>query len=66
MDMGNAKILNIIMLGVYVGFTDILDKKVLLDAMNVKLGKRPDLLPLNYEAFEKGYSIGAAAKKDNP
>ena len=66
MDMGNAKILNIIMLGVYVGFTDILDKKVLLDAMNVKLGKRPDLLPLNYEAYEKGYSIGAAAKKDNP
>lgn len=64
MDMGNAKVLNIIMLGVYVGFTEVLDKQVLLDAMKVKLGKRPELLPLNFEAFKRGIEIGAAAKKE--
>lgn len=64
LEMGNSKVLNIIMLGVYVGYTQIIDKSVIIHAIDHKIGaKRPQLLPLNYEAFEKGLAIGAAARE---
>lgn len=64
LDMGNPKVLNIIMLGAYVGFTGVIEPQVIRDAIEHKIGaKRPQLLPLNYEAFEKGLEIGRKAKK---
>lgn len=62
LEMGNAKILNILMLGVYIGYTDAIPESVVLDAIVTQLGKKPDLIPLNKEAFAKGLSIGKAAK----
>ncbi len=58
LEMGNAKVLNVIMLGVYVGYTDVVPADVVWSTIEHKLGKKPKLLPLNKQAFEKGLEIG--------
>lgn len=58
LEMGNAKVLNVIMLGVYVGYTEVVAPEVVWDTIEHKLGKKPKLLPLNKQAFEKGLEIG--------
>lgn len=62
LEMGNAKILNVIMLGVYVGYTEVISPEVVWKTIEEKLGKKPKLLPLNREAFEKGLELGKAQK----
>ncbi|MBP2652110.1 MAG: pyruvate ferredoxin oxidoreductase [Firmicutes bacterium] len=63
LELGNAKVLNIIMLGVYVGYTGIIEPQIIWNTIEHKLGSKPKLLPLNRQAFEKGMSIGVAARK---
>ncbi len=63
-ELGNPKVLNIIMLGAYIGYTEVVSEEVILDAIRHKIGaKKPELLPLNEEAFAKGLAIGRAAKQ---
>ncbi len=62
LEMGNAKVLNVIMLGVYVGFTEVIDPAIVWDTIEHKLGSKPKLLPLNRQAFDKGLEIGRAQK----
>lgn len=63
LEMGNPKVLNIIMLGAYIGYTDVVSEDVILEGIRNKIGKKkPQLLPLNEEAFAKGLEIGKAAK----
>ena len=62
LDMGNAKVLNVIMLGVYVGYTEVVPPGVVWDTIEHKLGGKPKLLPLNKQAFEKGLEIGRGQK----
>ena len=62
LEMGNAKVLNVIMLGVYVGYTEVVPPEVVWDTIEHKLGKKPKLLPLNKAAFEKGLELGRAQK----
>ncbi len=47
LEMGNAKVLNIIMLGAYVGYTQVVPEDVVWNTIEHKLGKKPKLLPLN-------------------
>ena len=61
LEMGNAKVLNIIMLGVYIGYTKCLPEDVVLDTIVRKLGKKANLIPLNKEAFAKVLALGRAA-----
>lgn len=63
LEMGNAKVLNVIMLGVYVGYTEVIDPAIVLDTVLHKLAKKPKLIPMNKAAFEKGLEIGRAQKK---
>jgi len=58
LEMGNAKILNVIMLGVYVGYTEVIAPEIVWDTIEHKLAKKAALLPLNRQAFEKGLAIG--------
>ncbi len=58
LEMGNAKVLNVIMLGVYVGYTEVVAPEVVWETVEHKLGSKPKLLPLNKEAFDKGLEIG--------
>ena len=62
LEMGNAKVLNIIMLGAYVGYTQVVPEDVVWQTIEQKLGKKPKLLPLNKQAFEAGLKIGKEAR----
>ena len=62
LEMGNAKVLNVIMLGVYVGYTEVVPPEVVWNTIEHKLGGKPKLLPLNKQAFEKGLEIGREQK----
>ena len=62
LEMGNPKVLNIIMLGAYVGYTQVVPENVVWDTIQHKLGKKPKLLPLNKQAFEAGLKIGKEAQ----
>ncbi|WP_315167542.1 2-oxoacid:acceptor oxidoreductase family protein [Metaclostridioides mangenotii] len=57
-ELGNTKVLNIIMLGVYIGYTNVIDPKIIWETVEHKLSSKPKLLPLNKQAFEKGLEIG--------
>ena len=64
LEMGNPKVLNIIMLGAYIGYTEVVSEDVILEGIRNKIGKKkPQLLPLNEEAYAKGLAIGKAARK---
>lgn len=58
--LGSAKVLNIIMLGVYLGFTQVIAPETVWQTIERKLGAKPKLLPLNRRAFEAGLEIGRA------
>ncbi|MDR3265193.1 MAG: 2-oxoacid:acceptor oxidoreductase family protein [Synergistaceae bacterium] len=58
LELGNPKVLNVVMLGVYVGCTDILDETVVENTVVRELGKKEKLIPLNREAFHRGLEIG--------
>lgn len=62
LEMGNPKVLNIIMLGAYVGYTQVVPEDVVLDTIVHQLSKKPALIPLNREAFARGLAIGKAAR----
>lgn len=62
LELGNAKVLNVIMLGVYVGYTEVIDPAVVWQTIEHKLASKPKLLPLNKTAFEKGLELGRAQK----
>lgn len=60
LEMGSAKVLNLIMLGAYIGYTQVVPEQVVLETIVKQLGKKTSLLALNEEAFQKGVSIGRA------
>ena len=63
-ELGNPKVLNLVMTGVIVGYTDILPADNVLQTAFKKLGaKRPELNPLNEKAFRRGIEIGKAARQ---
>lgn len=65
LELGNSKVLNVIMLGVYVGYTEVVPPEVVWNTVEENLSKKPKLLPMNREAFEKGLAIGRASKVAN-
>ncbi len=64
MELGNTKVLNVIMLGAYIGYTEVFPVDVMWRTIEAKLSKKPKLLPMNREAFEKGLAIGREAAKN--
>lgn len=62
LELGNLKVLNIVMLGVYIGYTEVIAPDIVWKTIEHKLGKKPALLPLNKRAFEKGLEIGKAQR----
>ena len=62
LEMGNAKVLNVIMLGVYIGYTQVIPEDVMLNSIREQLSKKPKLIPLNEKAFNAGLAIGKAAR----
>lgn len=63
-EMGNPKAINLIMLGVYIGYTNAVEPEIIEETIKAKLGrKRPELLPLNIDAFRRGLKIGRGVKQ---
>ncbi len=62
LELGNSKVLNIVMLGTYVGYTEVLDPGVLWNALAKKLAKKPELLALNEKAYATGLKLGQEQK----
>ncbi len=62
LELGNAKVLNVIMLGVYVGYTEVIAPSIVWDTIEHKLASKPKLLPLNKQAFEKGLELGRSQR----
>ena len=50
LEMGNSKVLIIIMLGVYVGCTEVIVPEIVWSSIEHKLAKKAKLLPLNPQA----------------
>ncbi|HHW95075.1 MAG TPA: pyruvate ferredoxin oxidoreductase [Mogibacterium sp.] len=61
-DMSNERALNVIMLGVYIGYTNAVPEEVMIKGIETNFKKKPDLIEPNIEAFKKGLEIGKAAK----
>ena len=53
-ELGNALVANIVMLGAYIGISNILDKEVVLDIVKYNLKDKPKLIDINVNAFNKG------------
>ena len=62
LELGNAKVLNVIMLGVYVGYTEVIAPDIVWQTIEHKLSSKPKLLPLNKQAFEKGLETGRSQR----
>ena len=63
-ELGNLKVLNLVMVGAIIGYTEVLPAENVLQTAFKKLGaKRPELNPINEAAFKRGYAIGKAAKE---
>ena len=62
-EMGSEKVLNVIMLGVYIGYTGIIPDDIMLNTVLQKLGKKESMIAINKAAFLKGLEIGKAAQK---
>lgn len=58
LEMGDPRIVNIIMLGAYIGFTNIVPEKVVVDGIHNKFAHKKNVIPLNEKAFQTGLEIG--------
>ncbi len=63
-ELGDARTQNLVMVGAYVGRTGLLSPEDVKRTAEKKLGaKRPELIPLNNEAFQRGWDLGRASIK---
>lgn len=60
---GNVKTVNMIMLGAFVGATEIVAYNSLIDLVQEKMGKKKDLLEMNLRVVEEGYQFARSALK---
>lgn len=62
-ELGNPKVLNLVMSGAIIGYTDVLPAENVLHTAFKKLGaKRPELNAVNEAAFRRGLEIGRSAR----
>lgn len=61
-ELGNPRVMNLVIVGAIIGYTDLLPAQNVLETAFKKLGaKRPEMNPLNEAAFTRGLEIGKAA-----
>jgi len=62
-DAGTGKAANMVMLGAYVGATDVVPFEALMEQARHEFAKRPKLVPVNTKCIEDGYKLGQAARR---
>ncbi len=55
---GTGRAANMVMLGAYVGATDIVPIDAVFEQVKEEFEKRPKLVPVNVKCIEEGYKIG--------
>lgn len=62
-ELGSPKVMNLVIAGAFIGYSEILPAENVLQTAFKKLGaKRPELNPLNEAAFNRGLEIGRVAR----
>ncbi|HUU03793.1 MAG TPA: 2-oxoacid:acceptor oxidoreductase family protein [Myxococcota bacterium] len=61
--VGTARAANLVMLGVYIGFTRVVDKDAAAAMIKKQFAKKAKFIPANIAAFEAGYKQGSSARK---
>lgn len=62
-ELGNDKVANIVMFGALVAAGDAVSEKSALEMLDEKLGKKkPEFIPMNRSAFQKGKELGCIGK----
>ena len=62
-EAGSLKAQNLVMLGAFIGCTDLFDADAVQKTIDNQLGKKkPEMLPINRKAFEIGLAVGRTAK----
>ena len=62
-DIKNERALNVIMLGVYVGYTEAVPEEVIIKGIEHKFEAKPKLIAPNVDAFKMGIEVGKSQKK---
>ncbi len=58
---GNVKTVNMIMLGAFVGATEVVSYNTLIELVKEKMGKKKDLLEMNLQVVDEGYHFAKSA-----
>lgn len=53
-EIGSPKVMNVVVIGAYVGCTGALEPDEVLKALDIKLGKKPQFIEMNRSAFKAG------------
>jgi 2-oxoglutarate ferredoxin oxidoreductase subunit gamma len=58
---GTRRAANIVMLGLYVGWSGIVEKETCIEVIKHEFERKPKFVPMNVAAFEAGYGTGREA-----
>ncbi len=61
-ELGSTKIANVLMVGAYIGYTELLPEENVLATVLKKLARKAEFVDMNKAAFAKGLEIGRAAR----
>ena len=61
-ELGSTRIANMLIMGVYMGYTGLLDKAILYEALKLAI-KRKRLMDINVKAVDKGFDFGVKNRK---
>ena len=61
---GSAKVTNMVVLGAFVGVTEVVSFEKLKETLKTKLGHKQKLLEINFVAIEEGHKLGLQAKEE--
>ena len=62
-EAGTPRAANIVMLGVMVGATRIIEKETALSAIEKEFSRKAKFIPINERAFESGYALGQTYRR---
>lgn len=63
--IGSPRSANIVMFGVYVGWSEIVKREVCLSIVEQEFSRKPKFLPINLAAFKAGYDAGQKARNSD-
>ncbi len=63
-EAGTARAANLVMLGVYVGWSDVVDEETTIKMIEKQFASKAKFIPANVAAFKKGYEEGVKARGD--